>query len=229
MIAVVIPALNEAANIAAVVQDILAQNITDLIIVVDNGSTDQTAQVAAAAGAQVVSEPRRGYGFACAAGSHAAIANGADIIVYIDADHSSRPQEMSRLLEPLAKNQADLVLGSRVLGHIAEGAMLPHQRFGNWLSSSVMNKLYKVNMTDLGPYRAIRVELLQTLQMREMTFGWPTEMTVKSLRHKARVIEVPVSWHQRHSGQSKVSGTIRGSLLAAWYILSVIIKGIFGE
>ena len=222
-VAVVIPALNEAANIAGVVHDTLAQNVAS-VIVVDNGSTDATADVAAAAGAQVIGELRRGYGYACLAGSKVAIGQGATVIVYMDGDYSSLPAELPRLLQPLASNNADLVLGSRVLGHIAEGAMPPHQRFGNWLSSLVMNWLYKVDMTDLGPYRAIRADLLSELQMCEMTFGWPTEMTVKALKREARVVEVPVSWHQRRSGKSKVSGTLHGSILAAWHILSVILK-----
>ena len=225
-VAVVIPALNEAANITTVVRDTLAQSV-ERVIVVDNGSTDETATVAADAGGYVVTEARRGYGFACAAGSAAAIASGADVIVYMDGDGSSLPEELPRLLEPIAANSAELVLGSRVLGFIAEGAMPPHQRFGNWLSSLVMNRLYRVSMTDLGPYRAIRAELLTELAMREMTFGWPTEMTVKSLKKGATVIEVPVSWHQRRSGKSKVSGTVKGSILAAYYILGTIFKYAF--
>ncbi len=226
-VAVVIPALNEANNIAAVIHDVQTQPDVELVIVVDNGSTDATAQVATDAGALVVDEPRRGYGYACAAGSNAAIAYGATVVVYMDGDGSSLGGEIGRILLPLNENRADLVQGSRVLGHIAAGSMPPHQRFGNWLSSAVMNALYRVRMTDLGPYRAIRTSLLTDLNMREMTFGWPTEMTVKSLKRGATVLEVPVSWHQRLSGKSKVSGTIRGTILAAWYILSTIVKYAF--
>ena len=134
---------------------------------------------AAAAGAVVVLEPRRGYGYACAAGS--AAAHG-DILVYLDGDGSFLPAEMPRLIEPLRAGAADLVLGSRVLGHIAAGAMPPHQRFGNWLAASLMRGLYRVQVTDLGPYRAVRRDLLEELNMREMTFGWPTEMMVKAAR-----------------------------------------------
>jgi len=218
---VIIPALNEEESIGPLVTDTLKQPI-DTVIVVDNASTDQTARRAHQAGAQVISEPRRGYGFACAAGASAA--NDADIVVFLDGDYSCRPEEVSNLLAPLWRDEADLVIGSRELGHIAPGAMPPHQRFGNWLMARLMNTLYGLKLTDLGPYRAIRCELLESLQMREMTFGWPTEMTVKAIRHKARVIELPVSWHRRYAGQSKISGTVKGTLLAAYYIFGVTVR-----
>ncbi|MEM7093305.1 MAG: glycosyltransferase family 2 protein [Actinomycetota bacterium] len=221
-VAVVIPALDEAGNIAHVVGDILGEGVST-VVVVDNGSSDDTAAVAAAAGAIVVDEPMRGYGQACATGSAEAIRRGADIVVYIDGDRSSRADELDRLLEPMASG-ADLVLGSRVLGTIDAGAMGVHQRFGNWLTAAIMRFLYAIEVTDLGPYRAIRAELLERLEMREMTFGWPTEMTVKAARHGATIVEVPVTWQQRGSGQSKVSGTIKGTILAGWYLLSVTIK-----
>ncbi len=222
-IAVIIPALNEAGSIAAVVRDSLAQDI-DWVIVADNGSSDETAGIARQAGALVVSAPRRGYGYACATGTAKAIALGATVLVYIDGDYSSVPDEMQRLLDPLRENKADLVLGSRVQGTIIEGAMPLHQKYGNALSSWLISKLYGVKVTDLGPYRAIRSELIQELGMREMTFGWPTEMMVKAARNGARIIEVPVSWQRRRAGHSKVSGNLRGSLLAAYYILGVTIR-----
>ncbi len=221
--AVIIPALNEAGNIGPLVQEVWQQGM-DCVYVVDNGSTDDTAVIAQKAGATVVSEPRQGYGYACAAGTAVAIEQGADLLVFIDGDFSSLPAEMSRLLWPLFDNSADLVLGSRTLGHIAAGAMLPHQRFGNWLSSRLMSRLYGANVTDLGPYRAIRADLLAALDMQEMTFGWPTEMMVKVAKRNGRIVEVPVSWQVRRSGQSKVSGTIRGSILAAYYILGVTLR-----
>ncbi len=221
--AVIIPALNEGGNIYALVSETLRQPV-DWVLVVDNGSTDDTAVQAQKAGVQVISEPRRGYGFACAAGTQAAQQQGADILVFMDGDYSSLPAEMARLVTPIQQNEADLVLGSRTLGHIAEGAMPPHQRFGNWLSSGLMRQLYDVPVTDLGPYRAIRTDLLMTLNMREMTFGWPTEMMVKVAKGNGRILEQPVSWHQRRSGQSKVSGTLRGSILAAYYILGVTLR-----
>ncbi len=221
--AVIIPALNEAGNIDALVRETLLQPI-EWVIVVDNGSVDETAVLAKKAGAIVVSEPRRGYGFACAAGTAVAATLDADILIFMDGDYSSLPTEIPRLLAPILQNEVDLSLGSRTLGHIAAGAMPPHQRFGNWLSSWLMGWLYDISVTDLGPYRAIRAQLLHELRMSEMTFGWPTEMMVKVARGNGRIQEVPVSWHMRRSGQSKVSGTIRGSILAAYYILGVTIR-----
>lgn len=217
---VIIPALNEEESIGPLVTATLKQPI-DTVIVVDNASTDQTARRAHQAGAQVISESRRGYGYACAAG---AAATDADIVVFLDGDYSCLPEEISNLLAPFWRDEADLVIGSRELGHIAAGAMPSHQRFGNWLMARLMNMLYGFKLTDLGPYRAIRRELLESLEMREMTFGWPTEMTVKAIRQQARVIEVPVSWHRRYAGQSKISGTVKGTILAAYYIFGVTVR-----
>ena len=223
VVAVIIPALDEALNIAGVVEAVRNEGI-DSVIVVDNGSTDDTASVALAAGAKVVSEPRAGYGYACAAGSQAALAAGADVLVYIDGDHSSRADEMATLVEPIRDGDADLVLGSRVLGSTDKGSMKLHQRLGNRLAAALMRRLYGVKVTDLGPYRAIRSDVFVTVGMSEMTFGWPTEMTVKCARAKARIVEVPVAWHIRNAGRSKVSGTIRGSILAGYHILAVTIR-----
>jgi len=221
--AVIIPALNEAGNIAELVKQTLDQ-VVDWVIVVDNGSVDETAVLAEEAGAKVIAEPRRGYGYACAAGTAVALALNADILIYMDGDFSSLPQELPRLITPIIENQADLLLGSRMLGHIADGAMPPHQRFGNWLSSRLMNSLYDISVTDLGPYRAIRADTIRELDMQEMTFGWPTEMMVKVAKKNGRVLEVPVSWHTRRSGKSKVGGTLKGSLLAGYYILGVTLR-----
>ena len=224
--AVIIPALNEAGAIAGVVRDACAQDVT-WVIVADNGSTDGTADLARQAGALLVREPRRGYGYACAAGTAMAFDLGARLLVYLDGDHSSLPAEMPRLLDPLREDRADLVLGSRVLGRISERAMPIHQRLGNRLSSWLITQLYGVRVTDLGPYRAIRGDLLRDLHMQEMTFGWPTEMMVKAARRGARITEAPVSWQRRVAGQSKVSGSVRGSLLAAYYILDVTLRYAF--
>jgi glycosyltransferase involved in cell wall biosynthesis len=221
--AVIIPALNEAGNISQLVSD-TQQQAVDWVLVVDNGSTDETAVLAQDAGAIVVTERRRGYGYACAAGTAAALQSGADILIYMDGDYSSRPHEVPRLRRPIADDEADLVLGSRTLGHIEARAMPPHQRLGNWLSAGLMSLLYGIRVTDLGPYRAIRADLIQSLEMREMTFGWPTEMMVKAAKQGARLMEVPVSWQRRQSGRSKISGTVRGSILAATTILGVTFR-----
>ena len=220
-IAVIIPALNEAGNIGRLVTEVL-QTVPAEVIVVDNRSTDSTAEEARAAGADVISELRRGYGYACAAG--VAAARDADILAFLDGDFSFLPSELPTILAPILVGTADLVLGSRWLGHIAPGAMPLQQRFGNWLVARLMNLLYGLDITDLGPYRAIRRPLLAHLEMREMTYGWPTEMMVKAARRGARLVEVPVSYHRRQAGRSKVSGTLRGTLLAGWYIVSVTLR-----
>lgn len=227
-IVVVVPALNEEGNIASVVSGLLDQQI-DTVVVVDNGSTDQTARRAEDAGAIVVPESRRGYGWACATGSAKARELGAAITVFIDGDGSSLPAEIDRLLAPIRNSQADLVLGSRALGVVEAGSMGAHQRFGNVLTAAIMRRLYDVEVTDLGPYRAISTTLLHQLDMSEMTFGWPTEMMVKSARRDARILEVPVTWRARQTGDSKVSGTIKGSVLAGWFLLSVTVKHAFGR
>lgn len=224
--AVIIPALNEAGNMAELVRETRWQPV-EQVIVVDNGSTDETAALALAAGARVVAEPRRGYGYACAAGVAAALTDGIETLVFLDGDFSMQPAEIPTLLAPLLDGQADLVLGSRALGHIAPNAMPHHQRFGNWLAARLMRLLYRLPLTDLSPYRAIRADLLRDLAMQEMTYGWPTEMMVKAARRGARIVEVPVSFHPRRAGQSKVSGTLRGTLLAAHRILSVTLRHAF--
>ncbi|HEX6271369.1 MAG TPA: glycosyltransferase family 2 protein [Anaerolineales bacterium] len=220
-VTVIIPALNEAGNISQLVHDVQA-TVPAEVIVVDNGSTDSTAHEARQAGATVVHEPRRGYGYACAAG--VAAARQADVVVFLDGDCSFSPSDLPALLKPILEGQADLVLGSRELGHIEPGAMLPQQRFGNRLVSRLMNMIYGLSITDLGPFRAVQQQLLSKLDMLEMTFGWPTEMIVKATRRGARIVEVPVQYHSRRHGQSKVSGTLRGTLLAGWHILRVTFR-----
>ncbi len=222
-VAVVIPTLNEAGHIADLVRETRAQPV-DWVIVVDNNSTDDTGALARQAGAQVVYEPRRGYGAACLAGSTAALHQGAEVLVYLDGDYSALPAEMPRLLAPLQAGKADLVLGSRVLGQMTSGAMPSHQRVGNQVFAMLVRLLYGVRVTDAGPYRAIRAALLREINMQERTFGWPTEMTVKAAKHKARLVEVPISWHNRRTGVSKVGGTLRGSLLASYHILRITLR-----
>jgi glycosyltransferase involved in cell wall biosynthesis len=197
------------------------------VIVVDNGSTDRTAEVAQLAGAVVVDEPRAGYGYACAAGVRAAADHGAEVLVFLDADGSFDPAQASDLLAPIDAGQAELVLGSRTAGGMESGAMPPHARFGNWMVAALMRLLYGLRVTDLGPFRAIRADLLERLDMREMTYGWPTEMMVKAARRGARVVEVPVRYRVRRGGRSKVSGTVRGSLLATYAILFVTLRYAF--
>jgi glycosyltransferase involved in cell wall biosynthesis len=215
---VIIPALNEAGNIHQLVGEVRAVAPVH-VIVVDNGSTDATAREAHSAGAEVIYQPRRGYGYACAAGVTAAAR--ADILVFLDGDYSFSPADLPSLLSPVLEDRADFVLGSRELGHIAPGSMPLHQRFGNWLVSRLMHVLYGISITDLGPYRAIRRRLLMELNMQEMTYGWPTEMIVKAARHGTRIVEVPVSYSNRRFGRSKVGGTVRGTILATSVILGV--------
>jgi glycosyltransferase involved in cell wall biosynthesis len=222
-VAVIIPARNEDTALPGVIAAI-PPTAVNAVLVVDNGSVDRTAAVARGAGALVVSEPRAGYGYACAAGVAAAARLGADILVFLDADGSFDPAQIPELVAPLETGQADLVLGSRPAGGVERGAMPSHARFGNWLVARLMGLLYGLNLADLGPYRAVRADLLDRLEMREMTYGWPTEMMVKAARLGARVIEVPVRYRVRRGGRSKVSGTIRGSLLATYAILFVALR-----
>ena len=220
-VCVIIPALNEAESIGVVLAAIPAALAAE-VIVVDNGSTDDTAARALAAGARVVREDRRGYGFACAAG---VAATQADIMVFLDADLSDYPEEMAALLAPIQSGQADLVLGSRFLaGNLSRSVMPPQQRFGNWLASRLMQRLYRIPVTDLSPFRAVRRDVLLALDMREMTYGWPTEMMVKAARRDYRLTEIAVRYRARFAGRSKVSGTVRGALLAAYYILGTTLR-----
>lgn len=220
-VGVLVPAFNEAGSIARVLAD-LPRHLVDTIVVVDNDSTDATAEIARQAGAQVVREARRGYGYACAAG--VAALGAVDVIVQLDADYSDDPAELPLLLAPLLADQADLVLGSRVLGNCAPGALLPHQRFGNWLTAWIMRWLYGVRVTDLGPFRAIRRPALERLALAERTYGWSVEMMVKAARAGYRLAEVPVSYRPRYAGQSKVSGTIAGSLKAGAVIIGTSLR-----
>ncbi len=211
----VIPALNEAGSIARVVAAV-PRDLVSEVIVVNNGSTDRTAEIAASVGARVVSEPQRGYGAACKAGLDAAA--DADILVYLDGDASDQPQELAQVLAPVVRGEADLVIGSRLLGQREPGAMPPHAVFGNWLTARLVRLLYGARITDLGSFRAIRRTNLLALDMQERTYGWPVEMIVKAAKRGYRIHEVPVT-HRKRIGKSKVAGTLRGSLKAAYFIL----------
>ena len=224
-IAVIIPALDEEGNIGHLVSDVLAAvNLRpdvarSSVIVVDNGSRDRTADVARDAGATVVSEPVRGYGRACLAGAMAA---DADILVFMDGDRSEVPAEMGRVLDPVLAGEADLVVGSRIRGRAEAGALTMPQRWGNRVAGWLIFALYRVRVTDPGPFRAIRRSDLLALGMREMTYGWPTEMIARAARAGLRFQEVPVSCRRRRAGESKVSGNLRASLQTGWRMANVI-------
>ncbi len=220
-VALIIPALNEAAAIASVVQQVPREHV-QRIIVVDNGSTDATAANARAAGAEVVLQTARGYGNACWAGY--AIANDADILAFLDGDGSFDPGEIARVLAPLHNDSADLVLGSRELGGTPVSALLPHQRLGNRIVAALVRRLYRISVTDVGPFRAIRRSTLASLHMTEHTYGWTTEMVVKAARQHARIVEVPISYRDRLGGESKVSGTLRGTVLTGYRMLTLTLK-----
>ena len=222
-VAAVIPALDEAPSIGRVVRQLRAQRLVPLdpVIVVDNGSRDGTGEIARQAGAVVVREERRGYGYACHAGVLAA--EGAEVIVLLDGDAADDPDDLPRILGPLLDGEAELVVGSRTLGSREAGSMTPQQVLGNRLASWLMRHLYGVAVTDLGPFRAIRRDDLLGLEMREMTYGWSVEMMVKAARAGHRYREVPVSYHRR-IGVSKVGGTVRGSVQAGWSILSTTFR-----
>ena len=219
-VSVVIPTYNEANSIARVLDEIPASLVTE-VLVVDSGSTDGTREIAAEHGARVIIEPRRGYGRACLTGL--AAVNDPDAVVFLDGDYSDRPRELGRLIEPIRAGGADIVLGSRLAGGLVPGAMPWHAVFGNRLAASLIRWLYGISLTDLGPFRAARYDVLRALELREMTYGWAVELVTRGARCGYRVTEVPVSYHPR-IGVSKISGTWKGSIGAAWCILSGIAK-----
>ncbi|HEX5570457.1 MAG TPA: glycosyltransferase family 2 protein [Ktedonobacterales bacterium] len=226
-VAIIMPALNEAAAVGAQVRAALAHPALRAlpparIVVVDNGSDDATAAVARAAGAEVVSEPRRGYGRACFAGARAA--HDADILLLMDADGSDDLADAARVARLVMDDQADLAMGSRTRGRVESGALTPQQRAGNAVATLLMRLLYGARVSDLGPLRAIRRETLLALDMREMTDGWSTEMLVKATRAGLRIVEIPVDYHRRAAGASKVSGTLAGTLRAGWRILVATLR-----
>ncbi len=228
-VAFIIPALNEEQSLPGLLDDVAHASALGgtsgpmQVIVVDNGSTDRTAEVARAHGARVVSEPRRGYGRACLAGIAAARPD-AGIIAFMDADRSDAPADLPCLLAPIARGEADLVIGSRVLGEREKDSLSRQQRFGNLLATWLLRVLYGARYTDLGPFRAIRRDALQRLGMRDTNFGWTIEMQIKAHRQGLRVLEVPVQHRRRRSGESKISGSVRGSLLAGMKIIWTILR-----
>jgi len=218
LVSLIIPALNEADCLGKLLAEVPVAKLHQ-VIVVDNGSTDSTAEVSRDAGAIVVEEPRRGYGFACAAG---AAASEGDVLVFMDGDGSFVPGELVDLLMPITREQADLVLGARRFSVSERNVMPLHQRFGNHLFAWLLRRRYDLILTDLGPFRAIKRELLQALDMREHTYGWPLEMIIKTARARKRILEVPVTYRSRFAGQSKVGGTLRGSALSAYRYFRVM-------
>lgn len=194
------------------------------VIVADNGSRDSTASVAAAAGAIVVHEARRGYGSACLAGLAHLRRDPPDVVVFLDADHSDDPADLPALLAPLTREAADLVIGSRVLGRREPGAFSAPQAFGNWLASVLLRWTWGRQVTDLGPFRAMRWAALERLRMRDRGYGWTVEMQARSFAAGMRVVEVPVAYRRRRSGRSKVSGTLRGVVGAGAKILFTIAR-----
>ncbi|MDZ7265924.1 MAG: glycosyltransferase family 2 protein [candidate division KSB1 bacterium] len=221
-VAVVIPACNEERAIGKVVAAIPRPPVS-AIIVVNNNSSDHTAEVARAAGAQVVEEPRAGYGAACLTGVNAAEQLGADLIVFLDGDYSDYPEEIPELIAPILAAQADMVIGSRILGQREPGSLTPQQRFGGWLACRLMKLFFGAQYTDLGPFRAITLPALRRLNMQDRNYGWTVEMQIKAARAGLRVQEIPVRYRRR-IGVSKVSGTVKGVFMAGCKILWTIFK-----
>lgn len=209
-ITAVIPAWNEERTIGQVVAQLRAQPGVDEVVVVDGGSGDRTAELAAAAGGRVVLERRRGYGRACLTGARAA--DGADVILFCDGDGSDVEEQAHRLIDPIVGGRLDLVLGSRMLGRREPGSLAPHQAVGNTLIARILRLRLGVELSDIGPYRAIRADVLGALGMTEMGYGWPTEMIVLAASGGHRVGEVPVDYRARAGGTSKVSGSVRASI-----------------
>jgi glycosyltransferase involved in cell wall biosynthesis len=222
-VSVIIPTHNEAQAIGRVLADLPSDGVTE-VIVVDSNSTDGTPDLAQKLGARVIAEPRRGYGRACLTGI--ANTNNPDVIVFLDGDYSDRPSELPILLAPIIEGYADISLGSRLGSKNNPGALPWHQKFGNHLAAALIRLLYGAKITDLGPFRAGRAEVLRALELEEPTYGWAVEMILKGAIAGFRIVEVPVSYHPR-IGQSKISGTVKGTLGAAWFILSRIVRYYF--
>ena len=222
-VSVIIPTHNEAQAIGRVLAD-LPPDLATEVIVVDSNSSDGTPEIAASMGARVLQEPRRGYGRACLTGLASATAP--DVVVFLDGDYSDRPSELPLLLDPIVEGRADITLGSRLHNQDSASALPGHQVCGNRLAAGLIRMFYRVPITDLGPFRAARTDVLRALALEETTYGWAVEMILKGALAGYRVVEVPVSYYPR-IGKSKISGTLKGTLGAAWFILSLIVRYYF--
>jgi glycosyltransferase involved in cell wall biosynthesis len=220
-VTVIIPALNEEAAIGKVLKEIPVPLVTE-VVVSDNGSTDATASVASNLGAKVVFEAEKGYGAACLR-ALSLIDDRTDIVVFLDADHSDYPEEIPLLIAPIINENIDLVIGSRVRGQSQKGSLTPQQVFGNWLATRLIKLIWRFDYSDLGPFRAIKLESLQKLCMQDRNFGWTVEMQIKAVKQRLSIREVPVRYRKR-TGQSKISGTLSGSFKAGCKILYTIAK-----
>ena len=222
-VSVVIPTHNEAQAIGRVLADLPSGIVTE-VIVVDSNSNDQTPEIAAAMGARVIQEPRRGYGQACLTGL--AAAQSPDVIVFLDGDYSDRPSELPILLAPIIDGRADITLGSRLHERSSASAMPWHQALGNRFAAALIRLIYGLQITDLGPFRAGRAEVLRALTLEETTYGWAVELILKGALGGYRIVEVPVSYYPR-IGKSKISGTVKGTVGAGWFIISLIVRYYF--
>jgi glycosyltransferase involved in cell wall biosynthesis len=222
-VSVIIPTHNEAQAIGRVLADLPSDSVTQ-VIVVDSNSTDGTPDLARSLGAEVIHEPRRGYGRACLTGL--ANAKNPDVVVFLDGDYSDRPSELPILLAPIIEGRADITLGSRLQDRRSAAALPWHQVLGNRLAASLIRLLYGLQISDLGPFRAARAEVLRALALEQTTYGWAVEMILKGALAGFRVVEVPVSYHPR-IGKSKISGTLKGTIGAGWFILSLIVRYYF--
>lgn len=224
-VSVIIPTHNEAQAIGRVLADLPSDLVTE-VIVVDSDSTDGTPDLARSLGPEVIQEPCRGYGRACLTGL--ANAKHPDVVVFLDGDYSDRPSELPILLAPIVEGRADITLGSRLQDRRSAAALPWHQVLGNRLAASLIRLLYGLKISDLGPFRAARAEVLRALALEQTTYGWAVEMILKGALAGFRVVEVPVSYHPR-IGKSKISGTLKGTIGAGWFILSLIVRYYFGS